>query len=80
MGKHVVDWKKVNVNKVSDSYDTCRRLCMMLLQELERLSIDLFLDSKYSSCTYCELTMSIDIAKEYSSFLRNNSTTDQRRL
>ena len=78
-GKHVVDWKKVNVNKVSDSYDTCRRLCMMLLQELERLSIDLFLDSKYSSGTYCELTMSIDIAKEYSSFLRNNSTTDQRR-
>ena len=62
-GKHVVDWKKVNVNKVSDSYDTCCRLCMMLLQELERLSIDLFLDSKYSSGTYCKLTMSIDIAK-----------------
>ena len=78
-GKCVVDWKKVNVNKVSYYYDTCRRLCMILLQELERLSIDLFLESKYSSSTYSELTMSIDIAKEYSSFLRNNSTTDQRR-
>ena len=38
--------KKVNVNKVSDSFDTCRRLAMILLEELERLSIDIFIESK----------------------------------
>ena len=42
----VVGWKKVNVTKVSESFDMCKQLCMLTLQESERLAIDLFLVEK----------------------------------
>ena len=42
----MVNWKKVNVNKVSESFDIRRQLCMLTLQELERLSVDIFLVKK----------------------------------
>ena len=29
--QNVVGWKKVNVNKVSKSFDMCRQLCMLTL-------------------------------------------------
>ena len=41
--KNVVGWKKVNVHKVSESFDMCRQLCMITLYELKQLSVDLFL-------------------------------------
>ena len=40
--KSVFGWKKINGHKVSESFDICRQLCMKKLQELERLSVDLF--------------------------------------
>ena len=42
----VVNWKKVNVNKVSQSFDMCRQLCMLTLQEIERLAVEAFLVKK----------------------------------
>ena len=39
----VFGWKKTNVNKVSEHFYTCCQLCMITLEELERLVIDLFL-------------------------------------
>ena len=38
-----INWKKVNANKVSESFETCRRLRMVALEELERLAVDYFL-------------------------------------
>ena len=45
MGTACDQMEKVNVNKVSDSFDKCR-LAMILLEELEQLSIDIFIESK----------------------------------
>ena len=59
--RRVIEWKKVNVNKVSDSFDTCRRLAMILLEELERLSIDMFIESKEGS-SFDDSFNSVDIA------------------
>ena len=39
----VVNWKQINVNKVSESFNACRQLCMIILEEVERVAIDLFL-------------------------------------
>ena len=51
---------------------------MMILEELERLSIDMFL--LHNKLTmFSKTNMSIDIAKQYISYLKNNDSTDQRR-
>ena len=39
-GKFIIDWKTVNANKLSASYDTCQKLCMVILEELEIFCID----------------------------------------
>ena len=41
--QRVIEWKKININKVSDSFDTCRRLAMIVLEELEQ-----FLSASFS--------------------------------
>ena len=41
--QETINWKKVNTNKVSESFGICRRLCMVALEELERLAVDYFL-------------------------------------
>ena len=52
---------------------------MMVLKELECLSIDLFLQSREKSTIVSNGTMSIDIAKDYSQFLADHDSTDDRR-
>ena len=76
--RRVIEWKKVNVNKVSDSFDTCRRLAMILLEELERLSIDMFIESK-EGASFDESFKSVDISQQYIKFLYTNKSTDNRR-
>ena len=39
----VIKWKKLNINKVSESFNTCRQLCMMTLEEVEIFVVDLVL-------------------------------------
>ena len=39
--QRVIGWEKINIKQVSDSSDTCRRLVMIILEELERLSINI---------------------------------------
>ena len=40
--QNVINRKKVNINKVSESFDICRQLYMLTLEEIERLAIDVF--------------------------------------
>ena len=42
----VVNWKKLNMNKALESFNTCRQLCMLTLGEVERLAVDLFIFDK----------------------------------
>lgn len=77
-GECVIDCEKVNINKVPDSFDTCRRLCMIILEELERLSIDICMLHKQSTA-FSKTNMPIDIGKQYILYLRNYGSTDQRR-
>ena len=76
--RRVIEWKKVNAHKVSDSFDTCRRLAMILLEELERLAIDMFLESK-DGISFDATTKSVDIAQQYIRFIQNNVSSDNRR-
>ena len=76
--RRVIEWKKVNVNKVSDSFDTCRRLEMILLEELEWLSIDIFIKTK-KGVSFVDTKRSVYIAQDYIIFLQHHSSTDNRR-
>ena len=81
----VVEWKKVNTNKVSESFDTCRQLCMMTLEEIERLSIDLFITDNNDELEFICLdptvtSKAISVAIMYNTYITSFSSTDQRRL
>ena len=83
--QNVVGWKKVNVNKVSESFDMCRQLCMLTLQEIERLSIDLFLveyEDEVSLLLSTEIsaTVGVKIASMYNMYIHNMDSLDDRRL
>ena len=41
-GKAVVDWKRIKLNKVSESFELCKQLLFLMLDEASRLSWDLF--------------------------------------
>ena len=69
----------MNVNKVSDSFDTCRRHCYLILEELERLSIDLFIEST-SPSIFSDEYKAIDIAIVYNTFIKSRDSTDDRCL
>ena len=81
----VVEWKKVNTNKVSESFDTCRQLCMMTLEEVERLSIDLFITHNIDELDFLCLdptvkSKAISVAMMYNTYITTFTSTDQRRL
>ena len=81
----VVEWKKVNTNKVSESFDTCRQLCMMTLEEVERLSIDLFITDNVDELDFLCLDPSvkskaISVAMMYNTYITTFIYTVQRRL
>ena len=44
--QEIVEWKRLRSTNVSESYDLCRQLCYLALDEAERLSWDLFLLEK----------------------------------
>lgn len=76
--QRVIEWKKINVNKVSDSFDTCRQLAMIVLEELERLSIDLFI-ANTERTVFSDTSKSIDLAIDYIAFVTNHRSSDSRR-
>ena len=76
--QRVIEWKKTNINKVSDSFDTCRRLAMIVLEELERLSIDLFIVNTEKT-VFSDTSKSIDLAIDYIAFVTNHRSSDSRR-
>ena len=41
--QNLINWENFNVNKVSESFDTCRQFCILTLEEVERLPIYLFM-------------------------------------
>ena len=81
----VVQRKKLNIIKVSETFDTCRQLCMLPLQEVERVVIDLFIseceeDLIYLCMDITNKSMSITLSLLYSNFISTFTTTDNRRL
>ena len=81
----IVQWKKLNVSKVSESFDTCRQLCMLMLQEIERVVIDLFITECNEYLTYICMdsthgSMSITLSLLYSNYINNFTSTDHQRL
>ena len=79
--QNVVGWKKVNVNKVSESLDMCRQLCMLTLQEIERLSIDLFLveyeeDVSLLLSSEMSATVGVKIALMYNMYIHNMNSLE----
>ena len=84
-GQKVVQWEKFNVNKVSETFDTCRQLYMMMLQEIERVVIDLFIIEcdKDLACLCMDSTnesMAITLSLLYSNYINTFTSTDNRRL
>ena len=45
-GQTIVDWKRITASKVCDSFDLCRQLMFLMLEELDRLAWDMFLFEK----------------------------------
>ena len=82
--QYVVNWKKVNVNKVSESFDMCRQLCMISLQEIERLAVNLFFnkteDEISSICGYNSNYVGVSIASMYNEYIHDMNSCNNRRL
>ena len=82
--QQVVNWKKFNVNKVSESFDTCRRLYMMMLDEIERLAVDLFMNENEELITTMVESniqnIGLHIAQMYNQYINSMKSTDDRRL
>ena len=83
--QNIINWKKVNVNKVSESLDTWRQLCMITLEEVERLTIDLFLvehgkDIEEILNKTTTDTARLSIAKLYMDIIHEIKSDDDRRL
>ena len=84
----VVNWGKINVNKVSESFDACRQLCMITLEEVERVAIDLFLIENTAeiqmitgeNVTDLTNTSDVVIVKMYNEYINNMKSSDNRRL
>ena len=80
-GQKIVQWKKLNVNKVSESFDTCRQLCMLMLEEIERVLIDLFITECKEDLTYLCMdntneSMAITLSLLYSNYVNTFTSTD----
>ena len=83
--QNVLGWKKVNVNKVSESFDMCRQLCMLTLQETERLTIDSFLveyEDQLSLLTNAlnRDSIGVTIISMYNTYAHDMESQDDRRL
>ena len=81
----VVEWKKVNTNKVSESFNTCRQLCMMTLEEVERMAIDIFITDNNDNLEFICLdptvsSKGISVTMIYDTYITTFSSTDQRQL
>ena len=81
----VVNWKKINVNKVSEIFDTCRQLCMIILEEIERLVIDLCIiehgeDLALLSMDTSLQSMGVVVAGMYNEYVSSMTSTDDRRV
>ena len=84
-GQKVVQWKKLNVNKVSETFDICRQLCMLVLQEIERVVIDLFITECDEDLTFLCMdstnpSMAIPLSLLYCNYINTFTSTYNRRL
>ena len=86
-GQTIVDWKRLSPSKVCDSFDLCRQLLFLMLDELDRLAWDMFvyenrikIQTKMNS-TNDDSDFLFMLVDEYLTYLRTNggNTTDERR-
>ena len=83
----IVDWKRLTSSKVCDSFDLCRQLMFLMLDELDRLAWDMFLCEKRNEIEIMKVNAINDdafvlvLVDEYLSYLQSSaqSTTDERR-
>jgi hypothetical protein len=82
----IVDWKRLTTSKVCDSFDLCRQLMFLMLDELDRLAWDMFLCEKIKIENMTNNANNDDefvlaLVDDYLSYLQSSaqSTTDERR-
>ena len=86
--QNVINWKKMNVNKVSETFETCRQLCMLTLEGVERLTIDLFIIQNDNIVEYLVLlhnnsttkSLGLRIARLYIDYIHKMKSEDDRRI
>ena len=86
-GQTIVDWKRLTASKVCDSFDLCRQLLFLMLDELDRLAWDMFLYENRiiiqlkKNSTNDDNEFLFMLVDDYLAYLRTNSvkTTDERR-
>ena len=87
-GQTVVDWKRLTATKVCDSFDLCRQLMFLMLDEFDRLAWDMFLlenkidiARKKESDTISEDEFLFVLVDDYLTYLQSkaDSTNDERR-
>jgi len=86
-GQTIVDWKRLTSAKVCDSFDLCRQLTFLMLEELDRLAWDMYLlerkdeiESTKTSCNNDEEFL-CKLAHDYLIYLKDKASTtcDERR-
>ena len=86
--QNVINWKQINVNKVSETFETCRQLCMLTLEEVERLTIDLFMIQNDNIVKELVLlhnnsttkSLGLRIARLYIDYIHEMKSDDNRRI
>ena len=79
----LLKWKKIKYNRVSDSFQAARSLCMILLEELERYLIDVMITIEFSNEEREEFDthlarddFPILFSKKYIAFLKTNKWSE----
>ena len=84
----IISWKKVNINKVSESFDTWKKLCILALEEAERLTIYFFMvqnDKIVEEIVRLDqngikYSVGLRIARLYIEYINEMNINDNRRL
>ena len=86
-GQTIVDWKRLTASKVCDSFDLCRQLLFLMLEEMDRLAWDMFLYEKMNMLQLKKQTIENEndflfvLADDYLTYLKHSAcdTNDERR-
>ena len=70
-----IQWKKIKVSKISDCYDTARKLCLLMLNDSERFLVDVAIEStKLDENDADKSDLPFNAAGKHLKFLQNHSS------